>query len=186
MGTFARFGGGSTAHTRLQRQCRVRLAVEALSPGSPLVGQTYFITHHPPTNFVDFYLPFFDALGVQYRVATIPLPLAYGSAIVSETARRLRPPREGDAGTLSRYVVFMLSRDCWFTHARAARDFGCAPILRREEAFEATSPGCASRVFKRRSRCTKQAPTFAADLLSDSFLGQIEADAVHERDDILM
>jgi nucleoside-diphosphate-sugar epimerase len=137
-GMFARFGSSPAMHTHVYSVNVAhahRLAVEALDAGSPLAGQVYFITDHPPTDFIDFYLPYFEALGLQYRVTTIPLPLAQVLAFVSETTRRLRPPRAGDDGALSRYVVSLLSRECWFSHAKAARDFGYAPIVSQQDAF---------------------------------------------------
>jgi nucleoside-diphosphate-sugar epimerase len=109
------------------------LAAEALTAGSALAGQCYFITDHPATNFYDFFIPFLQALNYPTYARTIPTSIAYALATVSETVARWgfsgdQPP------TLTRYVVKSTCEDFSFSHARATRDFGYQPIVSFEQA----------------------------------------------------
>jgi nucleoside-diphosphate-sugar epimerase len=109
------------------------LAAEALTGRSAIAGQCYFITDHPATNFYDFFIPFLQALNCPTYTRTIPVPIAYALATVSEMLARWgfsgdRPP------TLTRYVVESTCKDFSFTHAKATRDFGYQPIVALEQA----------------------------------------------------
>lgn len=106
------------------------LAAEALD--GPAAGQAYFIGDHPPGNFFDFFTPYLTAFGFPPAKARIPYRVAYGLAILMETAARLgigpsTPP-------LTRYVVASTCVDFYFSHAKAARDLGYEPIVSFEQA----------------------------------------------------
>jgi len=106
------------------------LAAEALTAGSLVVGQCYFITDHPATNFYDFFIPFLQALNYPTYTRTISYLIAYAWATISEATARSgdRPP------TLTRYVVASTCKDFSFTHAKATRDFGYQPMVSFEQA----------------------------------------------------
>ena len=106
------------------------LAAAALTLNSPVSGQCYFITDYPATNFYDFFIPYLQALGYSTNMRRIPYALARALAALSETFARSggKPP------LLTRYVVASTCKDFSFTHAKAARDFGYAPIVPFEQA----------------------------------------------------
>lgn len=114
---------GNTAHAHV-------LAAEALTLDSPAAGQCYFITDYPATNFYDFFIPYLQALGYSTNMRRMPYALARALAAFSETFARSggKPP------LLTRYVVASTCKDFSFTHAKAARDFGYAPIVSFEQA----------------------------------------------------
>jgi sterol-4alpha-carboxylate 3-dehydrogenase (decarboxylating) len=106
------------------------LAAESLTLDSPLAGQCYFITDHPASNFYDFFEPYLQALGYSTKLRRVSYALARMLAVFSELFARSggKPP------LLTRYVVASTCRDFSFTHAKATRDFGYAPIVSFEQA----------------------------------------------------
>ncbi|MEZ4591963.1 MAG: NAD-dependent epimerase/dehydratase family protein [Chloroflexota bacterium] len=114
------------------------LAATALGPDSAVAGQAYFITDDAPTNFYDFMTPFLQGLGYDIPTQAIPYPVAYGLAVLLETLQRLRVPLPATLLPLTRYTVASTCLDFHFSHAKATRDFGYAPIVPRQEAIAAT------------------------------------------------
>jgi sterol-4alpha-carboxylate 3-dehydrogenase (decarboxylating) len=114
------------------------LAAAALVPNSAVAGQAYFITDDPPTNFYDFMEPFLQGLGYDVPTQSIPYGVAYGLAVVLETLQRLRLPLPQTLRQLTPYTVASTCVDFYFTHAKAARDFGYAPVISRAEAIATT------------------------------------------------
>lgn len=114
------------------------LAAKALVPNSAVAGQAYFITDDAPTNFYDFMAPFLQGLGYGVATQNIPYRVAYGLAVVLETLQRLRVPLPPTLLPLTRYTVASTCLDFHFSHAKAARDFGYAPIISRSEAIATT------------------------------------------------
>ena len=112
------------------------LAGEKLETGSPLAGQCYFINDGNPTNFFNFFIAFINRLGYTPTITRVPAWLAYAIAASMETIAKLdnakRPP------FLTRYIVRSTSEDFYFSHAKATRDFGYAPIVPFEQALSET------------------------------------------------
>lgn len=107
------------------------LAGRALSPGSPLAGQCYFIADHKPDlNLFDFTAPFLEALGLSPPRRSIPFAAAYVLAAAAE----LFSPRS----PFNRFSVIQTCIDHTFVYDKAKRDFGYAPVVSREEAFRRT------------------------------------------------
>ncbi len=111
------------------------LAAERLTLSSPLAGQCYFITDHAPSNFFAFFKPFLAALDIQYTETRLSASTMMIVAQIAETLYRIR---RGNAPIVSRYAVAATTRDFWFNHHKAARDFDYAPIVSESEAFERT------------------------------------------------
>ncbi|MCB9452104.1 MAG: NAD-dependent epimerase/dehydratase family protein [Anaerolineaceae bacterium] len=141
-GIFTRLGDGQAkfGHVYVKNVAYAHwLAAQHLQkPESPLGGQVYFITDHPPSNFFDFFPPFLEAANLPVNVQAIPLWLAQGLANVNELVYRLLPGDKRANRQLTRYVVAATCRDFWFSHERARRDFGYSPIVSEEEAFQQT------------------------------------------------
>jgi nucleoside-diphosphate-sugar epimerase len=114
------------------------LAAQRLTLESALAGQVYFITDEPPSNFFHFFIPYFDAMGINYQLKKLPYPLAWGIASLLETRYRLQPTEANSRIIMSRYVVASTARDFWFNHDKATRDFDYQPIVSAEGAFAAT------------------------------------------------
>jgi sterol-4alpha-carboxylate 3-dehydrogenase (decarboxylating) len=112
-----------------------KLAAERLSLDSPLAGQCYFITDHAPSNFFAFFKPYLDALGAAYSESRLPESLAL---LLARAGEQLYRWRGGTPPLLSRYAVAATARDFWFNHSKAARDFGYAPVVSEQDAFERT------------------------------------------------
>lgn len=138
-GTYTRIGDGRARFNHLFMDNAAHahlLAADALTRESAVAGQVYFITDHEPGNFFDFFPPYLDALGISYRVRTLPYALMRSAAGVTGALSRLRP--DGEV-MLSRYAVEATCRDFWFNSKKAARDFGYQPIVSADEAFEKTA-----------------------------------------------
>lgn len=137
-GTLTRIGDGKAKfnHVYVENAAHAfALAAEQLQPGNTLAGQCYFITDYAPDNFFTFFQPFLDALGIDYRVAPLPASLALLLARWGDFQRRFasdKPP------LLSRYAIAATSRDFWFNHRKATRDFGYAPVVSQADAFQRT------------------------------------------------
>ncbi|MBL8134596.1 MAG: NAD-dependent epimerase/dehydratase family protein [Anaerolineae bacterium] len=140
-GLYTRLGDGSArfSHLYVTNAAHAHLlAVDRLFPGAPAAGQCYFITDHAPGNFFDFFPPYLDALGLRYRVRTVPYALARGALALLETSVRLRALSANQGTALSRYAVEATCRDFWFNAKKAARDLGYAPVVSAEAAFDET------------------------------------------------
>ncbi len=139
-GRFTRIGDGRARfnHVYIDNAAYAfALAVERLHPGSALAGQCYFITDHAPSNFFAFFERYLSALNLTYQTTTLPAGAAHILAQGSELTYKLSGGK-GKPPVLSRYTVAATSRDFWFNHDKAARDFGYAPIISAEAAFERT------------------------------------------------
>lgn len=107
------------------------LAGERLFPGAVIAGRAYFIgDHYPPDNFFDFVEPFLRGLDLPAPRRSIPYPVAYLLACVSE----LVAPRSN----FNRFSVIQTCVNHTYRHDQAERDLGYRPIVSREEAFRRT------------------------------------------------
>ncbi|MBK8026717.1 MAG: NAD-dependent epimerase/dehydratase family protein [Chloroflexi bacterium] len=140
-GMYTRIGDGKSRfnHLFIENAAHAHvLAAERLALDSPLAAQAYFITDQAPGNFFDLFPPYLDALGVRYKVRTLPYTLMRMVADLNERRSRRAAAGEDREISLSRYAVESTCRDFWFTSKKAARELGYAPIVSAEEAFAAT------------------------------------------------
>ncbi len=140
-GRLARIGNGASRFNHVYAQNAAHahyLAAQSLIPDSPVAGQAYFITDHPPKNFFDFTTPFMQALGFPAPTQVIPQWLAGFAAHLLEVRWRLRPTHKNADIVLTRYSVASLCHDFWFNSAKAHRDFGYEPIVDEQTAFQHT------------------------------------------------
>jgi sterol-4alpha-carboxylate 3-dehydrogenase (decarboxylating) len=112
-----------------------KLALDRLSLDSPLAGQSYFITDYAPSNFFEFFKPYFEALHVKYGESHLPAGVAM---LMAQAAEALYRVKGGTPPLISRYAVAATSRDFWFNHHKAARDLNYAPVVSEADAFQRT------------------------------------------------
>lgn len=137
-GRFTIIGDGKTrfSHAYVGNMAHaLMLAAERLGLESSLAGQCYFITDHSPANFFAFFKPYLDALGVRRTDSHVPAWLAM---LMAQAAGRIYQLKGGRAPLLSRYAVAATTRDFWFNHRKASRDFGYRPVVSEADAFERT------------------------------------------------
>ncbi|HUX51343.1 MAG TPA: NAD-dependent epimerase/dehydratase family protein [Spirochaetia bacterium] len=108
------------------------LAASRLYPGSPIAGESYFITDDTPDeNLFDFVAPFLEELGLPRARRSIPyLPAYLLASIVEFFFPRSR---------LCRFSVVQTCVHHTFVHTKATRDFGYTPEVPPDEAFRRTA-----------------------------------------------
>lgn len=107
------------------------LAAKHLKPGSPVVGESYFVTdHQPANNLFTFMEPFLVGLGLPTPKRAIPYRLAY---VFAWFAEKFAPN-----SNFNRFAVVQTCVDHTFVHNKATKDFGYEPIVSKDEAFERT------------------------------------------------
>lgn len=138
-GQFLSMGDGSArfSHVYLGNVVEAHIqAAYALQPASPVCGQAYFITDHPPQNFYAFFAPYLKALGYPIPSRSLPAWAATALGSLLEGLALLgigpQPP------LLTRYVVASTCLDFYFSYAKAARDFGYQPVVSEEQAMRQT------------------------------------------------
>jgi nucleoside-diphosphate-sugar epimerase len=133
-GRYMRAGSGKARFTHVYSENAAHahlLAAARLFPGSPVAGQVYFVgDHYPAENLFDFMEPYLKALDLPVPKHSIPYPLAYGAACVTELVAR--------RSSLSRFSVVQTCVDHTYRHDRAERELGYRPIVSRDEAFRRT------------------------------------------------
>ena len=132
-------GSGKFSHVYVENMAHAHvLLAEQLHAESVCAGEVYFITDYAASNFFEFFIPYLDALGLDYKVQTIPLPLAKIIATLLELRHKIMKRDSTKHVQLSRYTVASVTEDFWFNHNKARRDFGYQPIVSGGEAFERT------------------------------------------------
>lgn len=114
------------------------LAEKALTPGSNVCGQCYFITDHTSGYFFDFFKPILTSLGYTIPNKRIPYALAMLLAYISEFIAELPWNRKSAQPMLTRYTVASTALDFSFVHDKATRDFNYQPIVPLDIAIEET------------------------------------------------
>ncbi|MGB7340043.1 MAG: NAD-dependent epimerase/dehydratase family protein [Phototrophicaceae bacterium] len=140
-GQFTKIGDGTAKFTHVYVENLAHahvLLVEALELNAVSAGEIYFITDYAASNFFDFFLPYLDALDIEYRIQTIPLVLAQTIANVLEFRHKIWQTDKTGFIQLSRYTVASVATDFWFNHNKATQDFGYEPLVSEQEAFERT------------------------------------------------
>lgn len=113
-------------------------AADSLAHETTAAGQAYFITDFPPSNFFDFFTPFFQALGITPPRRRIPFRLIYALALALEWRWRLLPGPKTASPLVTRYVACSTGLDLWFTGERARADLGYTPLVDEVTARERT------------------------------------------------
>lgn len=114
------------------------LAEKALTPGSAVCGQCYFITDHASGYFFDFFKPILTSLGYTIPDRRLPYSLAMMIAYLSEFIAELPWNKKSAQPMLTRYTVASTALDFSFVHDKATRDFGYEPIVPLDQAIQAT------------------------------------------------
>ncbi|MBK7896293.1 MAG: NAD-dependent epimerase/dehydratase family protein [Anaerolineaceae bacterium] len=114
------------------------LAAKALVPNSAVAGQAYFITDDAPHQLLRLHGTIFARAGLRcgHPKHSVPGGLWPGGGFrnAPAAARAAAPTLL----PLTRYTVASTCLDFHFSHAKAARDFGYAPIISRSEAIATT------------------------------------------------
>lgn len=113
------------------------LAFENLKPGSAVCGQAYFIGQERPVNLWNFINEILEAVKVDPVMKAIDLNSAYRIGWLLEKSFKLagiikpEPP-------MTRFVALNLGKSHYFSHKKAKRDFGYAPLISIEEGMKRT------------------------------------------------
>jgi nucleoside-diphosphate-sugar epimerase len=112
-------------------------AADALTPGSPVAGQAYFINEPEPVRLWDWVNQLLQRAGLPGVKARVSAKTARAAGFLCELiygGLRLRgePP-------LTRFLASQLSQTHTYSIAKAKRDFGFRSIVRVEEGMERLS-----------------------------------------------
>jgi len=110
-------------------------ALDSLKMGnSKAQGKAYFISDDAPVNLWDFLNRSVQALGYPPIKGKVSRKTAYRAAgILEGFHRRFRPEVEP---RITRFVADQLATSHWYDMAPAKKDFGYAPIIGQDEAFQ--------------------------------------------------
>jgi len=114
------------------------LASEHLVEGSPALGQVYFITNGEARPFWDFLTAIFDGMGYPPPTKAIGQRLAYGTAFVLEKAGGMLKYFMNFRPKLTRQLVFNMSMNHYFSHAKATKEIGYTPVVSLDLGIERT------------------------------------------------
>ncbi|HYO88211.1 MAG TPA: NAD-dependent epimerase/dehydratase family protein [Candidatus Limnocylindrales bacterium] len=140
-GQYRRIGDGSSRfnHVYVDNVAFAHvLAAQHLGLDGPVGGEAYFVTDYAPSSFFDFVEAMLTDAGLEVPEGSVPAAAAQALAVANETRFRLSPSVKNATPTLSRYVVASTTRDFWFTHDKATRDFGYQPIVSQADARKRT------------------------------------------------
>jgi len=111
-------------------------AGDVLAPGSPNAGKAYFVTDAEPVVLWDWISRLLVAVGERPPTRRIPLGLARGVGAVLEALWTLFGREDEPPAT--RFVASQLATSHYYDLRAARTDFGYAPPVDAETAFEAT------------------------------------------------
>lgn len=114
------------------------LACDALSPGSPVCGQAYFINEPEPVNLWNWIDDLLQLAGLPKLRRRVSSTMAWTIGAALEgifTLARLsgEPP-------MTRFVASQLSQSHSYSIEKASRDFGYAPIVSVSEGMQRLTP----------------------------------------------
>ena len=132
-GRFRWVGGGR----HLTATTHVDNTVEGLWLGATKApaGRVYFVTDGTPVVFRDFVTRMLATRDVTPPGKSVPAGVAGAAAIAAERAwRTLKRP---GSPPLTRFAVWVSSKECTIDISRAERELGYRPIVTREEGLAA-------------------------------------------------
>jgi len=110
------------------------LALEKLTPNSPICGKAYFITDHQPMSVSEIMNRILKAAGLPPVRKKIPFPAAYAAGAFTELIYRLLGKKEEPL--MTRFLAKELSRAHWFDNTAARRDLGYEPKVSIDEGMK--------------------------------------------------
>ena len=109
-------------------------AADALEPGSPVCGQTYFISQGEPVNCWDWISQILALADLPAITKSISFRAAWRIGAVMEGAYRLL--RLKSEPRMTRFLAAQLAKDHYFDIRRAIDDFGYRPQVSTEEGMQ--------------------------------------------------
>lgn len=102
-----------------------------LVEGSPVCGESYFISDGHPINYFDYFRPFVEGMGFRHPTIALPGSVVFGVTWVWELLHRFLPI---PAPFLTRHEVLKVTTDHYSGIDKAKRDFGWEPHVDIEES----------------------------------------------------
>lgn len=112
-------------------------AFEALSPGSPVCGEAYFVGQERPVKLWGFINDILGRLKIEPVMKHIEIKSAYRLGWVLEKVFKLAGIRKPEP-PMTRFIALNLGKSHYFSHAKAKRDFGYEPKISIEEGLRRT------------------------------------------------
>lgn len=109
-------------------------AADALGPGSPVCGRSYFISQGEPVNCWDWINEILALADLPPITKSISSRAAWRIGAVMEAAYRLL--RRKSEPRMTRFLAAQLAKDHYFDIQRAIDDFGYRPRVSTEEGME--------------------------------------------------
>lgn len=110
------------------------LAAENLQGGGRAAGRAYFIGQERPVQLWQWINELLESSGIPVVTVRIPYLLAYAAGAVMEAGYRLAGRTEEPK--MTRFLAGQLARSHFFSHDRAALDFGYQPIVTLETGMK--------------------------------------------------
>lgn len=114
------------------------MAEAALTEGSPVCGQAYFITNGEPKPFFGFVEDVLVELGYPKIKGKVPFFLAYSAAAVLEFIATLKGGGIGREDGVSRFAIRYMVTHHYYSIEKAYRDFGWRPAVSLTEGIKLT------------------------------------------------
>ncbi len=96
-------------------------------------GGVYFVTDGEPVVFREFVSSMLETQGVEPPTGTVPAPLAGVAAVLAERAWRIL--RRPGSPPLTRFAVWVASKECTIDISRARAELGYEPVTTREQGL---------------------------------------------------
>jgi nucleoside-diphosphate-sugar epimerase len=109
------------------------LALDHLSPTTPLAGQAYFISNGEPMDAFEIISKIVETAGCPPPSIRVPFSAAYSAAWLAEKAHTALG-RSGEP-PITRFLVSQLAKSRWFNISAARRDLGYTPQVSLAEGL---------------------------------------------------
>ena len=120
----------NVAHAHLL--AAARLHDPASRPG--VAGRAYFVGEGQAPGFFEFLRPYAEAKGIVIPRRRLPRRVAFAIARAMEWGHRIT----GREPPFHRFHLYVMGQDFFFTHERASRELGYAPIVTPSEGLRRT------------------------------------------------
>lgn len=121
------------------------LLEQQLRPDSPVGARSYFVTNYPPESGSESYFEFCSRFGAHFghrfrlAPAAVMTALAWTSQGLIQASRGRLERSLGELGKLRPTTLALARSTYYFSHRRAARDFGYQPLYTAEEGMKLTA-----------------------------------------------